>query len=89
MRLIVGRDNICLFLGGVSWRTVQRWKRKRGLPLLQEDGEQPSVLTSAVEEWHRQRLREGQSKEAPKKKIIGVHPCVSICLHGVLTVSSR
>lgn len=56
MRLYVGRDNIRTFLGGISWRTVQR-KIKRGLPVLQEEGEQPSLLDAHFEQWQRDQIK--------------------------------
>lgn len=55
-KLIVGRKAICQFLGNISWPTVLKWIRKKGLPVVQENGMPPTLLTSHAEAWQEKRL---------------------------------
>lgn len=56
MGLLVGRKAICRYLGGVDWRTVQRWIKGRGLPVAQANGQRPTLLIEQVDEWQRLRV---------------------------------
>lgn len=68
-RLYVGRDAICQALQ-VSWQTVRRWILYRGLPVLQERGFQPSLHSSDLRCWHRERqqLTRGKRSSRPIDK---------------------
>ena len=59
MGLLVGKKDICRFLGGISWQTARRWARRKGLPLVQENGEPPTLMIEHAEAWQRERVRKG------------------------------
>lgn len=56
MPMLTGRKAICAFMG-VSWTTVKRWIKCRGLPVVQERGMQPTLLDTHVREWQDKRLK--------------------------------
>lgn len=63
MTLLVGRKAICQFLGGVSWATVKRWIHLKDLPVVQEKGEAPTLLTTHLADWQLQRWKKIKNDE--------------------------
>ena len=57
MTLLVGRKAICQFLG-ISWPTVVKWIRKKGLPVVREPGMPPILSTVHAQAWQDGRLRD-------------------------------
>ena len=51
MALIVGRKEIAKALGGVTWRTVQRWKKRYKLPVRSLPNERPFVMRVELLNW--------------------------------------
>jgi hypothetical protein len=50
MSWLVGRKEICAYLGGVCWRTVLRRKEK-GIPILRAPGQGPVALSEELDSW--------------------------------------
>lgn len=51
MALIVGRKEIARALGGVTWRTVQRWKKRYKLPVHSLPSERPYIFRVELLKW--------------------------------------
>ena len=60
-QVYVGRKAICEALG-VSWPTVKKWIRRRGLPVVQETGFPPSLHREELRRWHRELWQNNQAK---------------------------
>lgn len=67
--IIRGRKNICQLLDVLSWRTVKRLIRLKGLPVVQEEGESPWIYRKHLAEW---ADRQAGKKIPPRIKPLGL-----------------
>lgn len=49
--LLIGRSEICQYLGGRSWQTIRRWKRKYNLPIRPFPPNIPCLETDELKAW--------------------------------------
>ncbi len=54
--VIFGRKDICKYLK-LSWKTILKYKRRHGLPLVQAPGCPPMIHTAAVRIWFNEKFK--------------------------------
>jgi hypothetical protein len=67
---LVGRKNICRYLGVVDWRTVKKMMEKYDLPILKLRAGPPKALRAELDNWlssFRERVKEIDKNEKRKK----------------------
>jgi len=61
-RLLIGRKEICQYLG-LSWSTVKNWAKRYNLPVVfGAPGASPTLHTRCLYEWEQSRLKAQKRK---------------------------
>jgi phage terminase Nu1 subunit (DNA packaging protein) len=58
LTILIGRKAICNHLN-LCWRTVRKWIKQQGLPVIREKGIPPTLHLDHLKDWQEKRQKNG------------------------------